>query len=498
MKSRKPIIIALVIVCLILALAIIYLRLVVQPFASGRVAPIDNRSYFAAVDNLIRNANTSVDVILYQPRYYFRFPMSASNRLIADLIEASRRGVRVRAMIEQANWNIENSEKNRDVFHILNSSGVEVYLDSPSVTTHSKLVIIDRRYVVIGSSNWSHYSLERNNEANVVIDSKKLAWLMTDYFENLIERATKTYLTEIKEIDPRSASDIKESYVLIRGVADSCRLVGGEALIYFDDLAVGLDEGAVSEVLSLEPDFFENACGESLRVVARYATKGRTRGLVAIDIESPRTLERMLEKVGSEVSALRQIRPEAIDLDWFESRRMVAAANRNYADNVIRLMDKSKKRIWIAMLDVRYYKEVPGHASRKPNRRSLPSLTNRFLAELESAIRRGVNVRTVCDLGWGDEPQESEMAFLRKLDAAGADVFEDSPDITTHCKLAIFDSSFVVIGSTNWSYFAVEENNETAVVIECPGLNAHYAQYIMALGARKLRFSEDRNPPALP
>jgi len=472
----------------------LYLRFALPPFASGRVAPIDDRSYFAAVDNLIRKANVSVDVVLYQSRFYFRYPNTGSNRFIADLIEASRRGVKVRAVIEQANWNIDNSEKNRDVFNILDSNGIEVYFDSPARTTHSKLVLVDGRYAVIGSSNWSYYSLERNNEANVVIDSKKLASLLTDYFENLIREGTKTYLVDFKRVKPREALDNDEGYFLITDIPDSCRVTQGDALVYFDDVAVGFDESTVGEAIALEPDFFGTAVGESVRVVARITKRGGKRSLLGIDIEKRSTLKRMLEMVEMEIAAVSQSQAGEVDLDWVDSPRIVPATNEKYAKEISRLIGTSKERIWIAMLDARFYDRLPKHATKGSEGRRFPSLTNQFAAELASAIARGANVRIVCDTGWGEEPQESETAFLKKLDAAGAEVFEDSPDVTTHCKLAIFDSTFVVIGSTNWSYFAVEENNETSVVIESPRLNAHYAEYIMALGARKMRFAEVLRP----
>ncbi len=494
LKSRNRLILAAVVAVVLLVCLILYLRLALPPFASGRVAPIDDRSYFAAVDNLIRSANVSVDVILYQPRFYFRYPNTSSNRLIADLIEASRRGVKVRALIEQANWNIDNSEKNRDVFNILNSNGVEVYFDSPVRTTHSKLVLIDRRYAVIGSSNWSYYSLEKNNEANVVVDSKKLASLLTDYFENLVREGTKAYLVDFKMVKPREALDVEEGYFLISDITDSCKVAQGDVLVYFDDVAVRFDESTAGEAIALEPDFFETAVGESIRVIARMDKRGSKRSLLGIDIEKRSTLKQMLEKVEMEIAAMRQSQADDFDLDWVDSPRIVPATNENYAKQISRLIERSRERIWIAMLDARYYDRLPRHATRKSEGRKLPSLTNQFAAELASAVARGANVRIVCDTGWGEESQESEVAFLKKLDAAGADVFEDSPNVTTHCKLAIFDSSFVVIGSTNWSYFAVEENNETSVVIECPRLNAHYAQYIMALGARKMRFAESFRP----
>jgi phosphatidylserine/phosphatidylglycerophosphate/cardiolipin synthase-like enzyme len=43
------------------------------------------------------------------------------------------------------------------------------------------------------------------------------------------------------------------------------------------------------------------------------------------------------------------------------------------------------------------------------------------------------------------------------------------------------DEDYVVLGSTNWSYFAFEESNETSVVIQSPELNRHYAGYIESI-----------------
>jgi phosphatidylserine/phosphatidylglycerophosphate/cardiolipin synthase-like enzyme len=45
----------------------------------------------------------------------------------------------------------------------------------------------------------------------------------------------------------------------------------------------------------------------------------------------------------------------------------------------------------------------------------------------------------------------------------------------------IVDDDYVVVGSTNWSYFAFEESNETSVVIESRELNQHYADYIESI-----------------
>jgi phosphatidylserine/phosphatidylglycerophosphate/cardiolipin synthase-like enzyme len=92
-----------------------------------------------------------------------------------------------------------------------------------------------------------------------------------------------------------------------------------------------------------------------------------------------------------------------------------------------------------------------------------------------------VDVRLVCDMGWRGSAPPDRVTFMRKLQAAGGDVYEDSQDVTTHAKMAIVDDDFVVVGSTNWSYHALEENNESAVIVHSKGLNEHYAAYIQAI-----------------
>jgi phosphatidylserine/phosphatidylglycerophosphate/cardiolipin synthase-like enzyme len=84
-------------------------------------------------------------------------------------------------------------------------------------------------------------------------------------------------------------------------------------------------------------------------------------------------------------------------------------------------------------------------------------------------------------MGRGDgRVPETKAAFLARLREAGGKVYEDSPDVTTHAKVLIVDDDYTVVGSTNWSLPALEENNETAVVIESQDINGHYADFIAA------------------
>jgi cardiolipin synthase len=51
------------------------------------------------------------------------------------------------------------------------------------------MIVIDRRYVVVGSANWSYSAMEKNNEASVIIDSPKLAEVYIKYFEDIKKKS---------------------------------------------------------------------------------------------------------------------------------------------------------------------------------------------------------------------------------------------------------------------------------------------------------------------
>ena len=68
---------------------------------------------------------------------------------------------------------------------VLTRGGVKVYFDSPSTVTHVKAVVIDGRYVYIGSHNLTQSALRHNNELSVLIDSPEMASEITSYMGKL-------------------------------------------------------------------------------------------------------------------------------------------------------------------------------------------------------------------------------------------------------------------------------------------------------------------------
>jgi len=479
--KRNLVISVVVAVCIIAAL-VIYLRLTGPAGLASRVATADDRDFFPAVHSLLLSAERSVDVVLYQSRFYFHYPASKSNTMISDLIDASERGVDVRVVIERADWNLDNTEENRDVAQVLDRSGVDVYFDPPGTTSHTKLVIVDDRYVVVGSTNWSHYALDSNNEVNVVMDSDGAAGAFTRYFEGILDTCEPEYTSPI---EPILADDLLESsgrYVLIRDECDSASYDPDShtGYIYFDGIKAAVRERPLEEILVLEPVFFSEAPGGTVRVLGRINPEGVV-DLDALDVESEHTPDAIATALDRERESIKAAKFEEASLDWLDGARVTPIPNRVYAVELKKLIDGARDRIWIAMADARYYESTPRTAGKTKEPGEIPSLTNMLLAELVEAAVDGIDVRLVCDMGWRGSAPPDRVTFMRMLQAAGGKVYEDSPEVTTHAKMAIVDGDFVVVGSTNWSYHALEENNESAVIIQSEGLNDHYAGYIQAI-----------------
>ena len=102
-----------------------------------------------------------------------------------SLVTAAGRGVRVEAILERNRDAGDISRSNAETAEKLRQGGIRVCLDSPDRQTHTKLVVIDRRYILIGSHNLTQSALKHNHEASVWIDSVPLAEEALRYMKSL-------------------------------------------------------------------------------------------------------------------------------------------------------------------------------------------------------------------------------------------------------------------------------------------------------------------------
>jgi len=177
MKGKRSILIAILIFSFSLQ--------IVFALPAKDVKPIPNQLYFPAVHELLKQAQKSIHIVMFEMFYYRKYPESLESQLVQDLIDAHKRGVNVEVILEQGTFGKITRRNRREGGFMLSQAGVKVNFDSRSKTTHNKLIIVDERYTIIGSTNWSYYALEKNNEASVLIDSTPLAKSFLEEFNRI-------------------------------------------------------------------------------------------------------------------------------------------------------------------------------------------------------------------------------------------------------------------------------------------------------------------------
>ncbi len=152
---------------------------------------IGNREYIPNVIETIKKAQHTIDIVMYSAGYYPTHPEGPDRMLYGAMFDAVKRGVRVRVIIESASWNLSNTRKNEIAANYMKEGGVQIFWDPPDITTHSKIVIVDTLYCVVGSTNWTYYAFTHNNESSLMVKSREFGERMNIFFEDLLKVSTK-------------------------------------------------------------------------------------------------------------------------------------------------------------------------------------------------------------------------------------------------------------------------------------------------------------------
>lgn len=96
----------------------------------------------------------------------------------------------------------------------------------------------------------------------------------------------------------------------------------------------------------------------------------------------------------------------------------------------------------------------------RPDRPDGPMGT--LVKELIAAHRRGVDVQVLLE----DSKRGENAVAYHALSAAGVPVSFDSAGALLHSKAVVIDGRICIVGSTNWSRAALEDNHEVSLMIE--------------------------------
>lgn len=139
-----------------------------------KITPAISTTFSEKVIPLISKAKKSIDILVYDWRWYPDQPAAKIQLFNQAIVQAKKRGVHIRALIQKPK-----------VIETLKSLKFEAKNLDSERTVHTKAMIIDRRCVVLGSHNYTFSAFELNLEASVIIEDYALADSFTEYFNNL-------------------------------------------------------------------------------------------------------------------------------------------------------------------------------------------------------------------------------------------------------------------------------------------------------------------------
>jgi len=123
---------------------------------------------------LIKEAKKSIDIIVYDWRWYPNQIGSAIQRFNNEITNAKRKGKKIRV--------ITNSSH---LTNILKSLNFEVQGNTFKKKLHTKLMIIDNKIAILGSHNYTMNAFTINYEVSVIIQDEKVVKRLNQYFKNL-------------------------------------------------------------------------------------------------------------------------------------------------------------------------------------------------------------------------------------------------------------------------------------------------------------------------
>jgi len=131
----------------------------------------------------IEDAKNSVFVMAYS---------FTSLQIAQALVDAYERGVDVKILIDKSQIKSKYSH-----LHFFSKKGIPVFIDPAVGIAHNKTMILDDRFVLTGSFNWSKAANFKNAENILLIDDPSLAQI---YKENWEKRAmtARRFFSEVK------------------------------------------------------------------------------------------------------------------------------------------------------------------------------------------------------------------------------------------------------------------------------------------------------------
>ena len=172
-------------------------------FEGAKVTPVLAPDTSYLIPDLLRSATSGIDI---EQAYISNESGGVPNRYLAEAINASRRGVHVRVLLDSYWFNTEGEDDNDEMMAYINQVAESerlplearcAELDRNEIEKiHNKGVIVDRKKVLVSSINWNYNSPTFNREVGVIIEQAEAARYYTAVFEDDWGQSTSSGRTQ--------------------------------------------------------------------------------------------------------------------------------------------------------------------------------------------------------------------------------------------------------------------------------------------------------------
>lgn len=135
---------------------------------------IIGREYPAAATELVKNAKNEIKILVFDWRWYDGQPGARIQKFNNEILAAKRRGVAVRAVVN-----------NNIICPFLKAQGIDVKRVNSNRTLHIKMILVDSKILLVGSHNFSMNAFELNHEMSVLLDEPVAVLKAEKFFENV-------------------------------------------------------------------------------------------------------------------------------------------------------------------------------------------------------------------------------------------------------------------------------------------------------------------------
>ncbi len=147
-----------------------------EVYFSPQESPISSR-----LRPIIRDAKDHIDIAVF---------FLTHKHIVGDLIDAYRRGVRVRVILDAT-----GAKNGYSKHELLRAAGIAVKVENWGGKMHMKSAVIDSETVITGSMNWTSAGDSKNDENTIIVRSPKLAKQYEAYFETIWASIPDQWLT---------------------------------------------------------------------------------------------------------------------------------------------------------------------------------------------------------------------------------------------------------------------------------------------------------------